>query len=219
MRVAIEDELRDDDPTIGVKSFRRKGDGHHSWTDDEIAQFRAKFPLGSRHRLALELLLNTGQRLSDVARMGKQHVKERRIHVRQVKTGKHMEIPIHVDLMSALESCAHDNLTFVMTQFGKPFTSKGFANWFAEGIDAAALPERCVTHGLRKAAARRLAEVGCTSHEIASITGQSLQEVERYTRAADQVRLAEAAIHKLPSTLQEQNLANPSDRLAKSDQK
>jgi len=47
----------------------------------------------------------------------------------------------------------------------------------------------CSAHGLRKAAARRLAEAGCTEHEIAAITGHaSLREVQRYTKAADQKR-------------------------------
>ena len=55
----------------------------------------------------------------------------------------------------------------------------------------------CSAHGLRKAAARRLAEAGCTAHEIGAITGHiSLSELVRYTRAADQRRLAEAALAK-----------------------
>ena len=70
----------------------------------------------------------------------------------------------------------------------------------AEKIDAAGLPARCVTHGLRKAAARRLAEAGCSANEIASITGHvTLEEVARYTRAADQKKLAREAMSKLPN--------------------
>ena len=61
----------------------------------------------------------------------------------------------------------------------------------------AGLPH-CCAHGLRKAAARRLAEAGCTEHEIAAITGHaSLREIARYTKAADQVRLAVAAMDKM----------------------
>ncbi|HEY9359509.1 MAG TPA: tyrosine-type recombinase/integrase, partial [Xanthobacteraceae bacterium] len=53
----------------------------------------------------------------------------------------------------------------------------------------------CSAHGLRKAACRRLAEAGCSANEIASISGHaSLREVERYTRAADQARMARQAI-------------------------
>lgn len=65
-------------------------------------------------------------------------------------------------------------------------------------IDEAGLPKRCVTHGLRKAAARRLAEAGCTANEIAAITGHAtLQEVSRYTKAAEQRKLAQAAMRRL----------------------
>jgi integrase len=65
----------------------------------------------------------------------------------------------------------------------------------AATIAQAGLPDRRVTHGLRKAAARRLAEAGCTAHQIMSMTGhQSMKEVERYTKAVEQKRLPVAAI-------------------------
>ena len=68
----------------------------------------------------------------------------------------------------------------------------------ADKIADAGLPNRCVTHGLRKAAARLLAEAGCTANEIAAITGhRTLVEVSRYTKAADQVHLAQTAIDRL----------------------
>ena len=68
----------------------------------------------------------------------------------------------------------------------------------AEKIGQAGLPDRCVTHGLRKAAARRLAEAGCSANEIASITGHvTLEEVARYTKAAEQKKLARAAMARL----------------------
>jgi integrase len=117
------------------------------------------------------------------------------LQVRQVKTGAELQIPVHARLAEIIAEAAADNLTFLTTQFGKPFTAQGFGNWFRE---------RCA-HGLRKAAARQLAEAGCTEHEIASITGHaSLREIVRYTKAADQRRLARAAIDKV-SAKQEQN--------------
>jgi integrase len=84
------------------------------------------------------------------------------------------------------------------TSFGKPFTSKGFSNYVAEKVGLAGLPERCVAHGLRKAAARLLAEAGCSANEIAAVTGHvTLEEVARYTKAAEQKRLAQSAIRRL----------------------
>jgi integrase len=77
-----------------------------------------------------------------------------------------------------------------MTAYGKPFTAAGSAGGF-ERCDEAGLPKECTAHGLRKAACRRLAEAGCSANVIAAISGHtSLREVERYTRAADQERMA-----------------------------
>jgi integrase len=68
----------------------------------------------------------------------------------------------------------------------------------ADKIDKAGLPNECVAHSLRKAAARRLAEGGCPPHEIMAITGHtSLKEVQRYTEEVDQMRLADTAIARL----------------------
>jgi predicted HicB family RNase H-like nuclease len=85
----------------------------------------------------------------------------------------------------------------LLTEYGPPFTVAGYGHWMRAAIKRAGLPLECKTHGLRKAAARRLAEAGCTTKQIAAITGhQSLDEVERYTREADQEKLAEDAIRK-----------------------
>jgi len=87
MRHAVELGLRDDDPTRDVRAIRVKSDGHHSWTDDEIEQFERHHPTGSRARLALALLLYTGQRRGDVLRMGAQHIRNDALYVKQEKTG------------------------------------------------------------------------------------------------------------------------------------
>lgn len=200
MQHAVEIGLRADDPTRDVKAIRVKTDGYHSWTDDEIAQFESRHPIGSRARLALALLLYTGQRRSDVVRMGRQHIRDGVLQVRQLKTGAELSIPVHVALQAIVAESAAGQMTFLVTEFGKPFTAAGFGNWFREQCDTANL-RHCSAHGLRKAAARRLAEAGCTEHEIASITGHaSLREITRYTKAADQKRLAVAAMGKVSGT-------------------
>jgi integrase len=112
------------------------------------------------------------------------------------KTGAVLEIPVHSHLAAIIADTASDHLTFLTTAFGKPFTPAGFGNWFRDCCDEAGLLH-CSAHGLRKAAARRLADAGCTAHEIAAITGHaSLREVARYTKAADQKQLAMAAMAK-----------------------
>ncbi|MGC1639415.1 MAG: tyrosine-type recombinase/integrase, partial [Pseudolabrys sp.] len=107
-----------------------------------------------------------------------------------------LEIPAHAELRSALAGAA-DNLTFLLTEKGRPFTPAGFGNWFRDRCTEAGLPKNCAAHGLRKAACRRLAEAGCTVHQIAAISGhQSLREIERYTKAVDQARLAREAMER-----------------------
>src|SRR3954447_1969267 len=88
------------------------------------------------------------------------------------------------------EATPNEHLTFLVTQDGSPFTAAGFGNHF-RGCNEANLPKQCSAHGLRKAACRRLAEAGCSANVIASISGhRTLSEVARYTKAADQQRMA-----------------------------
>jgi integrase len=218
MRFALDMDppMRRDDPTAGLKRLRVPGDGFLAWEDADIAVFEAAHPVGSRARLALALLLFTAQRRSDVIRMGRQHVRGGLIAVRQQKTGASLWIPIHRDLQAVLDGSPANNLTFLVTASGKPFSAAGFGNWFGDCCREAGLGIGFNAHGLRKAAARRLAEAGCTSKQIMAITGhRSLSEVERYTLAAEQVILARRAIDRL-GTNSEQPLSNSDDALDKS---
>jgi len=197
MRFAVDIGWRADDPTRGVRKVRMNSTGYHSWTEAEIAQFEARHAIGSKARLAVDLLLYTAQRGLDVACMGRQHVDGGTIRVKQEKTGTELEIPIHSALAASLAVVPPDQMQFLLTYYGKPFSRKGFGQWFKKQCRAAGLPH-CSAHGLRKAAARRLAEAGCTAHEIMAVTGhRTLAEAEKYTRAADQKRGAEAAYAKL----------------------
>lgn len=197
LQFSIAEGFRADDPTQGVKPPRIKSDGIHTWTEAEIAQYEARHPVGTRARLAFALLLYTAQRRSDVIGMGRQHVRSGTIAVRQQKTGTTLQIPIHPKLREALGITSDKHLTFLVTEFGRPFSFAGFGNWFRERCNEAELPQECSAHGLRKAACRRLAEAGCTAHQIRAISGHvSLREVERYTKAADQAELARQAFEK-----------------------
>jgi integrase len=110
----------------------------------------------------------------------------------------HLEIPLHPKLRAIIDASPMVGVkTFLVTSFGKPYTAAGFGNWFRELCDAAGCPD-VSAHGLRKATARRLAEIGCSASQIASVTGHaSIAEVQRYTKAADRKRMAREAIAKL----------------------
>jgi site-specific recombinase XerD len=196
MRYAVEEGWRTDDPTAKLERFAVGT--HHTWTDEEIAAYEARWPLGTRERTAFALLLYTGQRTSDVAAMSRGDIVEgRKIRAAQLKTGAKLVIPVHPELKATLERWTFFK-AIVYAPTGEPLSARGLGALMAKAIDEAGLPSRCVPHGLRKAAARRLAEAGCTTKQIAAITGhRTLSEVQRYTEAAEQEGLAEAAIVKL----------------------
>jgi integrase len=181
MKYAVEIGLREDNPAAGVKLPNLKTDGYHSWTEVEIAQFEAHHGQRTRARLALTLLLYTGQRRGDVIRMGRQHIRDNVVPVRQQKTGIELAIPIHAILQVVIRETPANHLTLLTTQTGKPFSATGFGNWFRDRCNEAGL-SHCSAHGLRKATA---------------ITGHaSLSEIQRYTKAVDQKRLAISAMEK-----------------------
>lgn len=193
MRFAVKERLIPSDPTTGV-ALSKIGE-IHTWTDAELAVYEERWPIGTKQRLAYSLLLYTGQRNSDACRLTWPGPDGFR--VTQQKTGVKLVIPVHPGLGLVLAGTARQHMVVMVTDYGKPFSVKGFGNMVNEAIRKAGLPERCVAHGLRKAAARRLAEAGATEKQIAAITGHTtLAEVERYTRAADQGKLARAAMEK-----------------------
>jgi integrase len=125
-------------------------------------------------------------------------VSERTIRVVQQKTGRKLTIPLHRELLTVLAGAEREYAMIINTDYGRPFTVDGFSQWLRIAITAAGLPLDCQPHGLRKAAGRRLAEAGCSAHEIMAVLGhKTLSEAERYTREADQTRLATEAMIKL----------------------
>ena len=92
MALAMEDSLRTHNPALGIKLPKLSVDGWHTWSEGEIAQYELCHPVGSEARLALALALHTGQRRSDLIRMGKQHVRDGKLIVRQQKTGTPLKI-------------------------------------------------------------------------------------------------------------------------------
>jgi integrase len=195
------------DPSAGLAPPAQRSREIHSWTETEIETYRRRHAPGSRPRLALELLLNTGQRRGDVIRMGWQHVRPdperprgRLICIVQQKTGILVEIPMMRDLATALDTLPKGNLTFLMNG-DRPFTSSAFGYQFGKWCTEAGLVG-VSPHGLRKACGARLAEAGCTPHQIAKILGHSdLRHVALYTKGADALRLARDAIDKLESKI------------------
>jgi integrase len=195
LQFAVSRGLRQDDPTQGIKLPRTKTDGYYTWSEEDIAAFEARHAVGSKARLALGLLLFTAQRRSDVIKMGPQHIRDGVLTVRQQKTGAGLAIPVHSELRAIIDATPGDHMNFLTTQAGRPYIATHFSQQFRAWCDEAKLPKECSAHGLRKAACRRLAEAGCSANEIAAISGHaSLREIERYTKAVDQARMARNAM-------------------------
>lgn len=191
-----------DDPTLGVTRQKVKTTGYKGWSEQHIQRIEARYPIGTKGRLAFALILYTGLRRSDVVKVGPQHIHDGWLIIEQGKTEggeeAHLEIPVHPKLREIIDATSTLGLkTFLVTHYGKPYTAAGFGNWFRELCDQAGCFD-ISAHGGRKATARRLAEIGCSANQIAAITGHaSLSEVQRYTKAADRKRMAREAMAKL----------------------
>ncbi|RXH36637.1 integrase [Bradyrhizobium nanningense] len=187
-------------PTIGVKKLKYRSDGHHTWTDEEIRKYYERHALRTKARHALDLLRYTTGRREDARRLGRQHMRDGRVRFRQAKNEHRnpidIDIPMHATLAESI-AAANVNMTFLLTEFGKPSTANGFGNKFKDWCRQADLPH-CSAHGNRKATSTALADSGATPHEIMAVTGhQSLKEVERYIKAANRRKTADAAMAKL----------------------
>ncbi len=208
IRHAIATNVLKSDPSLGIK--RPKLGEIRSWSDAEILQFEEHWPVGTRERLAFALHLYTGQRRSDIHRMTWRAITDAGIRVVQQKTGKGLTIPVHPDLAPILATATRAHVAILTTAYGETFTVDGFSGFMRDAIRAAGLPIDCRPHGLRKAAGRRLAEAGCSAHEIMAVLGhETLAEAERYTRAAEQTRLARAAFSKLTSDRTANKITQP----------
>ncbi|NVN47980.1 tyrosine-type recombinase/integrase [Asaia spathodeae] len=167
-----------------------------AWTREMARDAITNLP--SHMSRAVMLALFTGQRRSDLCAMKWSDIVRGAIYVRQIKTGAELQIPIHPVLAQAMESWPRTAETILTGLRGGPMTAYNLGRSLNEAHDKGIIPKGYSIHGLRKLAATLLAESGCSTHEIASITGhKTLKMVELYTRSFDQRRLAEDAILKL----------------------
>lgn len=196
-------------PARDVKRFKSKGTGYHTWTIEEVEQYERRHPVGTKARLALALMLYTGQRRSDAVKFGPPLVrsipsgelKGEWLDFTQVKNQNRNPVSLWVPIIPELRRIINATdvvgaKTWLVTDYGEPFTANGFGNWFRERCIEAGVPGRA--HGLRKALSSRAAELDCTDRQIMSITGHvTPQEIDRYTKAARQRILAAKAMEKI----------------------
>ena len=207
--------MRTDNPAKAVRPLKTRKGGFATWQEEQIEQFEARHPIGTTARLAFDLALYTAQRKSDVRIMGPQHVSNGRIRVLQLKTGKELFIPIHPKLSASIAATPTTHLAYLVSAKGAPFTADSFGMWFMRRCRESGL-EGYSMHGLRKAASRRMAEMGLSNQLIKSITGHTSDtEVSRYTRDAEQVAMADMA-GAIMANRKKPDLSNQDEPIVKS---
>jgi integrase len=217
--IAIKWRKKGDNPAIGITRPKIRGKGFRPWKDEHCAKYEATHALGTRARLAYELLSCTGLRRSDIVRVGRQHVRlldqpvfvgpykvTHELALGQQKTDEDVGgLLILPQLQAAIDAMPADNLTFIVGNDGKPLTKESFGNWFHEcclngGLtpevcDASGRPKGLASHGLRKRMAERLAHLGCGDEWIAAVLGhKDTRQVKVYTRGANKRRMARSAL-------------------------
>lgn len=191
---ALDRGHRSDHPLIKMK--RLKMGEWRAWTEGEIAVALERFPAYLRRAVVLGLY--TGQRSGDCAAMRWNDYDGDGIAVAQQKTGERLWIPCHDILKAEIATWPREAVTILATSKGQPWKTASFQQTIHREIKRHPELRDVQFHGLRKSAAARLAEAGCSVHEIAAVTGhQTLKMVQHYTKAADQKKRATAAIIKL----------------------
>lgn len=215
MKFAVRIGMAKVNPVINTRPYKVDSTGFYTWTEADIATFEAKHPVGTKARLAFDLMLWTGQRGGDARVMGPGNVRENRIVITQEKTGAVVSLPVLPPLAASILATPRGGLVFLLTEQNRPFSRKGFGNKFRQWCDEAGLAD-CSAHGLRKAAARRFAEAGCSNQQIKAWTGHTTDsEVARYTAAASQEMLSDAAGEMLMANLRERLATDGDNHLKK----
>lgn len=214
MAFALSGNMIAADPSERVKAIKAgKSIGNMTWHEPQITMYRERHALGTTARLALELLLNTAARRHDAHVLGCQHISDGKLCWRPHKslrtTAKMLKVPIMPEFQEGLAAMPRSEnvLTFLTTDYGKPFASAAaFGNKFVDWCrDAGLQPVLCDdgrvrsyrAHGLRKAALTQAAHAGCTAPELMALGGHAtLAQLQVYLEEAEQERLADAAVAK-----------------------
>lgn len=190
-------------PAKGIDRPSPATDGHHTWTVAEVRRYQSKWPLGTRERLAMDMLLYTGLRRGDLVQLGRQHVRNGVIRYRATKNGVEVVLPMLPVLQRTIDAGPTGDLTFLATMRNTPWKKESFGTWFAQACKDAKVPGRA--HGLRKAGATIAAENGATDQQLMAIFGwTNPEQAAVYTRTASRARMAAMGVGMLePSAEQE----------------
>jgi integrase len=183
------------DPTLGVTNLpRKRTEGFVPWTEEHAAAFEKRWPLGTRQRVWLDVLLYTGLRRGDAVRVGRQHA--RGGSIKAEKNGVEVPVIILQVLQTTLDAGPCGDLSFIVGENGRPLTKESFGNLFRDACRAAGVPGSA--HGVRKLAATRMANNGATEAQLMAVFGWTDPKMAaHYTRSANRKRLAAQSINMM----------------------
>lgn len=193
---AVDRQWLDHSPVTKIKHLA--GGRLKAWTPQQAAAGQELLPEHLRRIVILGMY--TGQRRSDLCAMRWSAYDGSRIRLTQIKTKAELVIPVHPTLKQDLDAWKSERtvgLTILTNSAGRPWKPSAMTHAMKEALRTLGMPDINV-HGLRKLASANLADAGCSTKEIMSITGhQTSAMVDLYTKSADQERLANAAILRL----------------------
>jgi integrase len=189
-------------PCRDVQKLKYETTGFRPWTETDLAKFEAAYPIGTKQRLALALLLFTGARRSDVIGLGPACVRDGLIRFVPRKTRRirgeatpKPYLPELAHIIAATKVQGRD--TFLVNEYGRPFNAHGFGKWFAEQARKIGL-EDCTAHGLRKLGAMRAAMNGASHYQLMAVYDwSSPAQAQKYIELAERARGAAAAMQFL----------------------
>lgn len=158
----------------GFRRLHRADRSDMIWLPEHIHAFMAAAPVEMQR--ALILALHTGQRQGDLLRLAWSNYDGALISLRQGKGGRKVEIPCTVALKGMLDALDRTSAVVLATRTGRPWKPRYFKAQWEAATKAAGVAELHF-HDLRGTAITMLAEAGCTTPQIAAITGHSLKTV------------------------------------------
>ena len=190
-------------PAALADPHKTKKGGFRTWTNEEIETFRAVHATGTKARLALEILVNTGASRIDAIGFTRANIAGARIRYHRAKTGQAVDLPILPEFGRELSYLPPTQMVLLSREDGsKGYANESFGNLFRRWREEAGL-SGLAAHGLRKAGARRLAEAGATEFEVMSFLGHgTAREASRYVAAANRATLADSGMAKLGAETQ-----------------
>ena len=200
---AIKNDLAAVNPAEKLEKLSGRSEGFYTWTEDDVEAFEARWPIGTRPRLAMAIMLYLGVRRSDTVAIGPKHESRdgQTVTFQMFKGRKKgvrvLSLPILPPLRAILDASDVGQGTWIETNHGKPYSNAGFGNVFKDWCKEAGLPQ-CNCHGLRKIGAVRAAEAGASEHELMAMFGWEDADMARvYTRKAAQKKLAASGAAKV----------------------